>query len=194
MKLFAGFEIRLRTEEYITNALQDGYSPDVVRDGIHTPLINAILNNRLSVFQILLKYGANPNKEDGCGATPMCYAIRYSPRFVPYILKASPSLVNCFCYKNTTPLDMASSYNYKCVPVLLDAGARLRKMTSPTITIPDYVKKLVQKRNQLKRRIILFLALSKKTKAVHKDLLNPISKMMWELRDTEEESPQKRIC
>jgi hypothetical protein len=181
MKQFRVSDIKNLSNEKIEKALKAGTDPSVLVPGTDT------------LSRTPLMCCVDFNKGDGYGTTPICYVIRYNPGFLFYILKSSPSLVNSSCFNNTTPLDVAMGYDYNCVPILLDAGAKIRKAI--TVIIPDYVTVLVQKRNRLKRKIILFLALSKKTKAVHKDLLSTISKMVWELRDTEEkeeESPSKK--
>lgn len=202
MKQFTVSDIVNLSTNEIERALKTGTDPNVLLGGDsinRTPLMLSIIFEKPGVFKMLLKYGADVNKTDEYGQNVLHYSSRNNSHinYLCILLHfRSFGDVDCFDAINDTPLAKAilnKSYDQVCL--LLDAGAKIRKTT--TVIIPNYVISLVKKRNQLKRIIILFLALSKKTKAVHKDLLSTISKMVWKLRNTEEkeeESSQKRIC
>jgi ankyrin repeat protein len=195
MKQFKGYDIVCYTDDEVRNALEDGFDPNTFMGANSvlniTPLIQSVLFNRLSVFKLLIKYGADPNKTDDHGDTVLHYAcVHDQVDFVCFILSYG-CVVDSFNKNRYTPLRYViflHGYN-DCIVPLLDAGAKISNVKDTQI--PDSITNFVQKRNQLKRRIVLFLALSKKTKAVHKDLLNPISKMVWKLRDTIDEEEEK---
>jgi ankyrin repeat protein len=142
---------------------------------------------------MLLKYGANINDTDEHERTVLHYASNNRIDHLYIILRYYWfGVVDCFNKDGYTPLAQAiMCYSYKSVIMLLDAGAKISNVKN--IKIPDYVTTLVRERNQLKRKIVLFLALNRKTKAIHKDLLNTISKMIWELRDIEEEEEKTEL-
>ena len=158
-----------------------------------TPLMLSIVFAKPCVFKLLLKYGADVNKTDIFNQTILHYASRnITENYLRILLHyRSFYVVDCIDMDGITPLAKAiATKSYGCAHILLDAGAKISNVKN--IYIPHGLISLVQKRNQIKRKIILFLALSKKTKAVHKDLLNPISKMVWELRDTKEKTSSKK--
>ena len=182
----------------IEKALKSGTDPNVLLGGDsinRTPLMWSVIFGKPHVFKMLLKYGADVNKTDRHGQTILHYVSIGQRTNYLCILLYSRSFgdVDCIRYDGNTPLAEAIlSVSYDSARILLDAGAKIRKTT--TVVIPDYITNFVQKRNQLKRRIVLFLALSKKTKAIHKDLLSTISKRIWQLRETEddeEKTPSK---
>jgi len=197
MKQFRGYDIICYTDDEIHRALEEGFDPNTFKGGGKplniTPLIHSILFNRLSVFQLLIKYGADPNKTDIFEDTILHYASIHNLVDFLHVILRYGCVADSLNAKGYTPLRGAIFYHADdCIIPLLDAGAKISNVKD--ITIPDDLIILVQKRNQLKRKIVLFLALSKKTKAVHKDLLSTISKMIWELRDREEEeSPEKKL-
>lgn len=122
----------------------------------------SIILEKPRVFKMLLKYGADVNKKDQLEQTVLHYASRNWSVGYLCILLHHPSLgaIDCFDMINETPLAKAiltKTFNH--VYLLLDAGAKISNVKDTQI--PDSITNFVQKRNQLKRRIVLFLALSK---------------------------------
>jgi ankyrin repeat protein len=194
MKRFGVSDFIGLSDDEIEGALKAGYDPNVTISTPSflrcSPLLVSILNRNIRVFKILLKYGADINNTDEYERTVLHYASHDRIDLLRIVLRHWFGVVDCFSKKNYTPLAEAILYNsYNSVCLLLDAGAKISNVKN--IKIPYYITDLVQKRNQVKGRIVLFLALSKKTKAIHKDLLTTISKMIWELRDTEREEKKQ---
>jgi ankyrin repeat protein len=190
MKQFRGHDLVVYTDNEIEKALKEGFDLNTLKgtNPINlTPLIHSVIFNRISVFKLFIKYGADTNKTDNYDDTILHYICVYNRLdFLFFILSRGCVIGDVFNKKGYTPLREAIFWNgYICIGPLLEAGAKISNVKDTEI--PDFIIRLVQKRNRLKKKIVLFLALSKKTKAVHKDLLSTISKMVWELRNTEKE-------
>jgi ankyrin repeat protein len=84
-----------------------------------------------------------------------------------------------------TSLQLATLYSssFPIISLLLDNGAKISNIeTEHRIPYQD----LFSKRESIKRTLIVFYRLGRKTKCLGKDMTNMIGKMVWETRDQDE--------
>lgn len=62
-------------ESFAEILLKHGADPNIQDNQLDTPLLSAVLNERLDTVKVLLKNGANPNVQDGDGWTPLHHAV-----------------------------------------------------------------------------------------------------------------------
>ena len=107
----------------IRHLLMKGTSPDVVVDG-WTALERASINNQCDTIKALIESGADPNREDEDGQTPLYWTAKKGHR------EASDTLIACGAHYDmpdllgSTPLHCAAQSGHKeVVIVLLKRGA-----------------------------------------------------------------------
>jgi ankyrin repeat protein len=146
---------------------------------------HAFVNNIAGV-KYLLKQKANPHLCSREGNSPLNIAIFYSHEECIRLLlalttKEHLSVLNIHC--NNT-LDVALTHgNGRFTSLIYDAGGRTKRRHKSYETL--ILKKLIHKRKNIKSVLVVFFALGKKTKRIHKDLISTIGKMIWETRDEE---------
>ena len=107
----------------IRHLLTKGTSPDVVVDG-WTALERASINNQCDTIKALIESGADPNREDEDGQTPLYWTVKKGHR------EASDTLMACGAHYDkadllgSTPLHCAAQSGHReVVIVLLKRGA-----------------------------------------------------------------------
>jgi ankyrin repeat protein len=135
-------------------------------------------------LKLLIDYGLNVNAQTDSGDTFMHYACTFIRSFdlvkLLINIRADPNIRN---YDGRTVLETVLNYrvlNNEIVKLLLNNGA---KLPSGKHEFSEEVSMTIEKLRHIKRVLITFFALSKKTGAIHKDLRNPIAKMVWETRE-----------
>jgi hypothetical protein len=88
--------------------------------------------------------------------------------------------------RECTSLELAVFYklSFPIISLLLDNGAKISKIKTTEHRIP--YQDLFSKRESIKRTLIVFYRLGRKTKCLGKDVTNMIGKMVWETRDQDE--------
>jgi ankyrin repeat protein len=135
-------------------------------------------------LKLLIEYGLNVNAQTNFGDTFMHNACTFIGSFdlvkLLINIRADPNIRN---NDGRTVLETALNYrvvNNEIVKLLLNNGA---KLPSGKHEFSEEVSVTIGKLRRIKRVLITFFALSKKTGAIHKDLRNPIAKMVWETRE-----------
>lgn len=165
-------------------------------EGGWTQLHYEASHNNIDRVKLLLSLKANPNICSKGGNTPIDFAIVYGYNECLKILLRTltkESLNKCNAF-DKTPLDMAIlNGRYHFFSIIYDAGGKTSFYNSNK---GNLLIKLIQSRKNIKSVLVVFFALGKKTKRIHKDLISTIAKMIWETRDEEEWSLQhsKKRC
>lgn len=147
-----------------------------------TSLHHAVTNRDFDKVKTLLQSNADPSIRSNYGNTPL-HETMYRSVFIVSLLLDYQTLQNMsIANKNgESPLDMAVRYQLKTHATLIyDAGGKVIKYKQGQ---RPWFDEFVRKRRLIKSTLVHFFALSKRTKAVHKDLVTVIAKMVWEKRD-----------
>lgn len=121
--------IRCDDQATVMTMIQEGFDVDYHAFGHQPPLIYAITQQRSSMVQTLLLYGADPNLPDREANTPLHYAIKLSePEIVLQLLQygADSARLN---HESLTPLAIAKQQKNKMLLSLL-------KEVRPVVDIP----------------------------------------------------------
>lgn len=139
----------------------------------------------VACVKLLIAYKANIHHHDACANTPLHRACGSSNRAgCAYELiraKASPEATNCFGH---TPLARAlRSSAFRCVELLLDAGAKMPN-TELVNCVPESniaaFNRIVAKRKNIKRLSVAFYALARRR--IGKDMAKVMTEMIWQTR------------
>jgi hypothetical protein len=146
-----------------------------------TPLYFAVLYRSLDMVKLLLEHKADASVPGPEGDIPLHYAAWEFPEAVPYLIQAYP-VVDVLNIHLRTPLaDAIRGKQKESVELLLDAGARVSAIVEDEIRTSPWFQDILKHRRQQKEVLLLFIALGKRTKRIHKDLLPRIAKMSWEI-------------
>lgn len=151
---------------------------DVNYKSTYPPICSAAIFDRPAFIQLFIEHDANLYVNGQPNLLRLACTNRNptSLRLVLRVWNRDVDVVEI----GETPLCRAVTHGFKdCARLLLDAGAKTRHLK----TIPLWCETLVQNRNDLKHVLVHFFALSKRTKAVHKNLVTVIAKMVWERRN-----------
>lgn len=144
-----------------------------------TSLHSATLWESTKCMKLLIQSKANPSVQCNDGRTPLHVAIFECTECTQILIDAGCDYSICNQDKRT-PLYYAINYcRIESATLLLDAGAKL-DYDKP---YPAWLSDLLAKRKSVKHALITFFALAKKTKAIHKDLVREIGRMIWEKRE-----------
>lgn len=144
-----------------------------------TPLHSATLWESVKCMRLLLHAKANPSVRCNDGRTPLHVAIFECFECVQILVDVRCDHSLCDQDKRT-PLYYAIDYcRIETATLLLDAGAKL-DYDKP---YPAWLSDLLAKRKPIKKALVCFFALAKKTKVIHKDLVGEIGKMIWARRE-----------
>lgn len=168
----------------IESVLKNKANPNITTSSISIPpLCIAIRYNETRIVSLLLEYKANVNLFDDKGNTALHYAAWWSCGHIIPLLLAHGSNIETMNVCGNTPLsDAIFNRDDLSVHHLLDAGAKL--ITCKNV-VPYWLEILLGNRSKVKRAIVTFFALNKRTKRIHKDLTNVIGAMIWETRRDE---------
>lgn len=162
----------------IESMLKNKADPNITSSDL-PPLCIATRYHQTRIMSLLLEYKANINGVDNSGNTALHYAVWSHPDLVPLIITHGGNIETKNIYGNTPLSDAIYLTEYLSVHHLLDAGAKLSNFKT---VIPHCLRSLLDGRSRVKRAIIAFFALNKRTKRIHKDLTNVIGAMIWETR------------
>lgn len=154
---------------------------DVYNMHKRTPLRMAVVCRKLDMVKLLLKYKADASIPGTDGDIPLHYAAWEFPDAVPHLIQAYP-VVDVLNTLLRTPLaDAIRGKQEESVQLLLDAGAKVSAVVEDEIRTHPWFQDILKRRRQQKEPLLLFVALGKRTKRIHKDLLPRIAKMSWEI-------------
>lgn len=146
-----------------------------------TPLRFAVIHRNLNMVKLLLEHKADASIPGPDGDIPLHYAAWEFPEVVPYLIQAYP-VVDVLNIHLRTPLaDAIRGLQKESVQLLLDAGAKVSAVVEDEIRTHPWFQDILKRRRQKKELLLLFVALGKRTKRIHKDLLPRIAKMSWEI-------------
>ena len=132
----------------------------------------------------LLKQGFDPLIVNEWGNTPLQLAVKVGNIDVLNLLIKSGGLHDNPNNAGCTPLGDALTCSQVCTQRLLDAGAKVKNV-APNILVFEWAVEMIQKQNNTKHAIVAFMAASKRTKRVHKDLVYTIVCRVWETRSND---------
>ena len=137
----------------------------------------------IEIAKLLISYGADINFQTKLRAPILHTACYWNDiDMVKLLINARADLEIRDASKHTA-LDTSINRTITTdgiITLLLNNGA---KITSGEHEFSEEVSATIRKLCCIKRVLITFFALSKKTGAIHKDLRNPIAKMVWETRE-----------
>jgi ankyrin repeat protein len=145
--------------------------------------------------KLLLEHKANVFAPDG-GWYPLHNSVlSRSFECVKLLINAGASrIIDIKTLSGSTALYFAvnatNSISDSIVSLLLDYGAKIDNMKNPNRHCELFIK-----RKNIKRTLIVFYHLGRKTKCLGKDITNMIGKMVWETRDQDEwlnQNPSKK--
>jgi ankyrin repeat protein len=131
----------------------------------------------------LLKQGFDPLIVNEWGNTPLHLAAKLDNVDVLDLLIKSGGMNDNVNNGSHTPLADAFAVSPACAQRLLDAGAKFKNVHN--MFIFEWGVEMVQKQNNTKHAIVAFMAASKRTKRVHKDLVYTIVCRVWETRSND---------
>lgn len=144
----------------------------------------ACFNAYTETAQLLLDHNADIFKPR-FGFYPLHRAVLTgSLVFTRFVLNAGASKrIDVKTQQGNTPLYFViyNDYPLPMVSLLLDYGSKIDNMKNPNLHCELFVK-----RKNIKRTLIIFYQLGRKTKCLGKDMTNMIGKMVWETRDQDE--------
>lgn len=150
------------------------------------------VHNDVNRVKVLLLFKADPTIRSFMERnTPINVAVSYGKDECVKILlhTMTKECLNGCNYRRKTTLDLAISFQrYELYSMIYDAGGRTSFFVADNEPL---LIKLIQSRKNIKSVLVVFFALGKKTKRIHKDLISTIAKMIWETRDEEAWSLQK---
>lgn len=152
------------------------------RSALHTCI--RLKTNNIEIAKLLINYGANVNSKTNLGTSILHTACFWNDiDIVKLLINARADLEIRDANKQTaldTSINRIFTTSNGIITLLLNNGA---KLPSGKHKFSKEVSLTIRKLRCIKRVLITFCALSKKTGAIHKDLRNPIAKMVWETRE-----------
>jgi Ankyrin repeats (3 copies)/Ankyrin repeat len=144
-------------------------------------------NRSIAITKLLISYGADINSQTKWGSTVFHEACYWNNKNIAKLLINARADLEIRDFSNQTLLHRVINKRYiHCddgiITFLLNNGA---KIPPGEHDVSKKVSATIRKLKCIKRVLITFCALSKKTGAIHKDLRNPIAKMVWETREDE---------
>ena len=115
----------------------EGADCDIINPAGITPLVSAVTNNcSTKCLRMLLDAGADVNKPDSCGDTPLMCAVKENKiTCVRMLIDAGAHVDVAHDKDGNTPLMSAAANGYtKCVKALLAAGADVHKTDDSGVT------------------------------------------------------------
>jgi ankyrin repeat protein len=154
-----------------------------------SPLHFASWNGRVEILKLLIAYNANVHvkrtfydQEEG---SPLYYAASFGCReCLKELIRAGAEPDERNMTNGRTPLATAIDFNkISCAERLLDAGAKMSNVNA-NIKIPDWMKKMVAKRQRALESTWTLLGVLRKRfgNHFHKDLVKPLGMMLWSTR------------
>lgn len=147
-------------------------------------LHSAAISRHIIFASILLKDGFNPLSKNQWGGTPLHMAAQAGNLAVLNVIIEAGGYHDNLNYHYKSPLAYAIASSPQCTERLLDLGSKMQNVHN--CFIYDWVRNMVKKQNNTKRTIVSFMVVCKRTKAVHKDLVNVVALMIWQTRREEE--------
>jgi Ankyrin repeats (3 copies)/Ankyrin repeats (many copies) len=165
---------------------------DVNGNKDHPPLLSACNFGRYDFVKLLIEHKAdvlieNPNPNSDTNMRSLHFAANsQNLESLKLLFKAGASkIINIKAYGKYSPLYYAClrkhTNNDPFISILLDNGAKIKELYNPKLH-----HTLFNKRKNIKRTLIVFYHLGRKTKCLGKDVTNMIGKMVWETRDQDE--------
>ena len=100
--------------------LEEGVPVDCVSDNDHTALFYASLSNSTEVIRLLLQNGANANKRDLYGDTPVHHAARSNSTEAIAVLVEHGASINIKNIDGEKPIDHARRWNNEAAVRMLE--------------------------------------------------------------------------
>ena len=145
----------------------------------YTPIHSAAINESSECMKLLLQYKANPHVLMKNGCTPLHFAAECSMICTQILIDAGCD-VSVVDKRNRTPIYCSIRHTQVgSTALLLDKGAKVIYNK----VYPDWLNRLLDRRKNIKNVIMHFVALAKRTKVVHKDLIKTIGRFIWDTRD-----------
>lgn len=154
-----------------------------------TAIQYASWNGRVEILKLLIAYNANVHikrtfygQEEG---TPLYYAASFGNiECLEELIRAGAEPDERNMANGRTPLATAIDLNQiHCAERLLDVGAKMSNVNA-NIKIPDWMKKMVAKRQRALESTWALLGVLRKRLGnhFHKDLVKPMGMMLWSTR------------
>jgi hypothetical protein len=136
--------------------------------------------NTEECIKLLLKHTTNINAQTISGRTCIHILCYYQQTECAKLLIDARADLEIRNKAGKTALEVTMYKSDDTTKFLLNNGA---KMPFDKHDYSEEVLMTIRKLRCIKRVLITFFVLSKKTGAIHKDLINPIAKMVWETRE-----------
>lgn len=133
---------------------------------------------------LLIKLKANPSPISSLANTPLHFAASRGRVESVKILIEAKAQIDLICESDgLTPLaDAIKQQQGTCVEMLLDAGAKMSRVSS-TVYISPSMQRIISERRQVKWSILVFIGIARKHPFLKRDMAQMIGRMLWKFRN-----------
>ena len=170
---------------------------NITNDKEQTLLIHSVKYNRDSIFKLLLDAKADINKQDKHGLTAFHFTCALDRHEMILLLLQKKANIECRDKELQTPLHIAVlNQRPFAVQTLLNVKSHLDVVNeqgrTPLESLPylvhdpsivNLLAKAKRKHSKARVSAIIFMGVAKKTRVIHKDLIQIIGFMIWETRN-----------
>lgn len=150
----------------------------------YTPLHMASLNGHTECVKLLVERKANVKAKSNSGESPLHLAAREGYLVCIEMLIQSDVLRELDArdnYGDTPIVHAILNYHRDAVELLLDKGAKMINI-HPSIEIPKWVNRLLEKRHKVKLACLTLYGVLRRRSKIGKDMSKEVSQSLWSTR------------